>query len=332
VERIESESVVLGGTDDAIDDPGEYGLYWDDGYGWLGDVTAVTAAGVVRPFVSCGSPPPLAPIELDLDGWYYPRDPGDAGLAFDDVTYTSPVGELSAWYVPAAAAPASTWAVHVHGWGADRREAIRTLATYRAAGIDSLVVTARNDPGAPPDPSGRYRFGRSEWEDVDGAVRYALAHGAERVILVGYSTGAASEMAFLERSVLAGAAAGLVFDAPNLDLGAVVKERARDTALIPGLPLTVPNSLTAVAMIIADLRYDIGWRDIDSVDQPVDVPVLVFHGDEDDTVPLSVVEDFAGAHPAEVRLIVTAGAGHVLSWNVDRDRYERELGEFLSRW
>jgi len=333
IERIDGDTVVLSGDDTAIDDPGEYSLYWDGGFGLLGDVESITPEGVRRPFVvAVGSPPPLTPQEVDFDSWYYPANPGDAGLVFEDVIYSSPVGDMNAWYVPAGDLPAETWAIHAHGWRTDRREAIRTLPTFHGVGIDSLVIEYRNDPDAPPDPTALYRFGRTEWQDIEGAVRYALDHGAQRVILVGYSTGATGEMAFLERSELAGTVVGLVFDSPNIDFGRVIKTQARDTALIPGLPFTVPDSLTATAMLIADLRYDVGWRDIDYVDHdhPLTVPALVFHGDADGTVPLSVSEDFAKAHPDQVRLVITAQADHVRSWYVDRDRYERMLSEFLT--
>ena len=333
IERIDGDTIVLSGDDTAIDDPGEYALYWEDGFGLVGDVESITPVGVRRPFVvAAGAPPPLAPQEVDLDSWYYPTDPADAGLVFDEVTYNSPVGDMAAWYVPAGDVSAETWAIHAHGWRTDRREAIRTLPTYHAVGIDSLVIEYRNDPDAPPDPTGLYRFGRTEWQDIEGAVRYALDHSAEQVILVGYSTGATGEIAFLERSALAETVVGLVFDSPNIDFGRVVKTEARDTALIPGLPFTVPDSLTATAMFIADIRYDVGWQDIDYVDHdhPLTVPALVFHGDADRTVPLSVSEDFAEAHPDRVQLVVTAHADHVRSWNVDREGYERLLSEFLT--
>jgi hypothetical protein len=331
VERIDGDLIVLSGDDESIDDPGQYALYWEGGFGLVGEVISISPTGVERKYVgTTGSPPPLAPQEVDLDAWYYPRDPADAGLAFDDVTYSSPVGDMRAWYVPASDVPANTWAIHVHGWRADRRETIRTLPVFHAAGIDSLAVEYRNDPGAPPDPTGLYRFGRTEWEDIEGAVRYALDHGAAQIVLVGFSTGATGEMAFLERSDIAGSVVGVVFDSPNIDFGRAVKIEARDTALIPGLPFTVPDSLTATAMLIADLRYDVGWRDIDYVDNDrLTVPALVFHGDADRTVPLSVSEDFASAHPGQVELVITPGADHVRSWNVDRDRYERILSQFL---
>jgi alpha/beta superfamily hydrolase len=332
IEEIDGGIVVLAGGDDAINDPGDYALVWDGGFARIGDVDGSDSVGVRRPFTPVDGTPPMSPDEVDLDAWYYPTDPSDAGLDFTDVMFQSPVGDLNAWYVPASDAPVETWAIHTHGWRVDEREAIRALSTFKAAGMDSLVIEYRNDVDAPSDPSGLYRFGRTEWQDVEGAVRYAMDHGATRIVLVGYSTGGAADMAFLEQSELAGLVVGVVFDSPNLDFGRVVKGEAQDTSLIPGLPLKVPNSLTAVAMFITDMRFDVGWDEINylSRTEALTVPTLVFHGDVDGTVPLSVSQDLAANHPELVTLIVVPGADHVRSWNVDVDRYESSLETFLS--
>jgi pimeloyl-ACP methyl ester carboxylesterase len=333
IESINDDTVVLAGDDDAIEDPGVYALHWDGGFAVVGNVESVTPAGVSRPLVSItGTPPPMTPEEVDLDSWIYPTDPSDTGLIFENVTYTSPLGEMDAWYVPVGGAPADTWAIHAHGWRTDRREMIRTLPTFHDAGIDSLVIEYRNDPSAPADPSGLYRFGRTEWQDVEAAVRYALDHGAEQVILVGFSTGATGEFAFLEQSGISESVVGVVFDSPNIDFGRAVRTEAQQTTLVPGLPFTVPDSLTATAMFIADKRYDVGWEAIDYVghENAITVPALIFHGDADGTVPLSVSQDLAEAYPDLVTLVITPGADHVRSWNVDRDNYEEQLRRFLS--
>jgi pimeloyl-ACP methyl ester carboxylesterase len=332
IESIDSDTVVLGGDDDAIDDPGVYALHWDGGFALIGEVEAIDTQGVHRTLTGVtGTPPPISPEEVDLDSWIYPTDPSDAGLAFQNVAYTSPVGKMDAWYVPADDAPAATWAIHAHGWRTDRREMLRTLPTFHDAGIDSLVIEYRNDPDAPADPSGRYRFGLTEWQDIEAAVRYALESGAEQVILVGFSTGATGEVAFLERSEASHSVVGVVFDSPNLDFGRAVRIEAHQTILVPGLPFTVPDSLTATAMFIADKRYDVGWETIDYVghENAIAVPVLIFHGDADGTVPLSVSQDLGEAYPDLVTLVVTPDADHVRSWNVDPDGYEQALSQFL---
>ena len=95
IEAIDEEAVVLAGGDEAIDDPGDYALFWEDGYGHVGDVESVTSDGVRRPYEDAtGTTPPLSPEEVDFDSWYYPTDPADARLAFENVQYQSPLGDF----------------------------------------------------------------------------------------------------------------------------------------------------------------------------------------------------------------------------------------------
>ena len=85
--------------------------------------------------------------------------------------------------------------------------------------------------------------------------------------------------------------------------------------------------------MISGWRFGIDWGDLDYVAKAdlLDIPVLVLHGNEDDTVPLEISERFAAARPDLVELEVFDGAGHVRSWNVDQDRYLEVVGEFLDR-
>ena len=79
-----------------------------------------------------------------------------------------------------------------------------------------MVITYRNDLGEPESPDGFHWYGQHEWKDLEGAARYALEHGAEELILVGYSMGGGIVMNFLYRSPLANKVEGVILDAPML--------------------------------------------------------------------------------------------------------------------
>ncbi len=322
----------------AIGHPGVLGLWWPDGYGRLGEVEEVVGLHVTRSFQHLvGAPPPICsegPLEdcppVDIEAYAYPSDPGDAGLDFEETSYDSPLGPMGAWLVPG---DGSRWAIHVHGWTAERREAIRVLPTFRGAGFTSLVIDYRNDPGEPQDPSGRYRFGLTEWEDVEGAVRYALSRDAEDVVLVGYSTGAAHIMSFLERSALASSVRGLVFDAPNVSLVEAVRFGS-EGATFPGTPIRIGRLVREVGLWMADLRWSIDWETTNYVERApsiIRVPALVFHGTADQRIPISVSRRLEALAPDMIQLVETPAAGHVMSWNADPERYEAYLGRFLDR-
>jgi pimeloyl-ACP methyl ester carboxylesterase len=320
-----------------IGHPGTLGLFWDGGYGQVGELTAVEGLRITREFrLMEGDAPPVCPEtssedcpEVNLDAWAYPTHPGDAGLEFEESTYTSPLGPMGAWLVPARGA--RRWALHVHGLAAGRREAIRLLPALHRAGLTSMVIDYRNDPGAPSDPTGRYRFGLEEWADVEAAVSDVLARAADDVVLVGYSTGGSHIMSYLERSDLKSAVAGVVLDSPNVILAETVRHGLPDSAAWLGLP--VGQLAAEMGMWIADHRWRIDWETTNYVARAGEIltmPTLVFHGTSDHTVPISVSRQLEARAPT-VTLVETQAAGHVMSWNADPARYERHLQGFLAR-
>lgn len=332
VREVSRDRIVLEapGPRQDIGHPGTLGLAWDDGYGQLEDVIDVRGSRFIRPFHSLQGSPPLCAGSLEscppveIDPYAFPNDPNDVDLAFDLITYQSPVGSMGAWLVPAETT--ETWAVLCHGWTAEKRELIRMLPVFHEVGFNSLVIDYRNDPGAPPDVTGRYRFGLSEWKDLESAVGLTIEQGAEKIVVGGCSTGGALVMAFLERSPLADAVSAVFLDAPNVVLAEAIRHGAHHLRATP--------LMIEFGMWIADLRWKIDWEATNYVaraGETLRVPTLVFHGTSDQTIPISISRQLEARSPKMVELVETPAAGHVMSWNADPTRYERYLRNFLRR-
>ncbi len=316
----------LDGTDPTLTRPGIFGLTWPGGYARVGEVVAERDDEVTRIVVD-GSVPDVG-AAVGLDPFVYEGDPESAlGIPFRDVTIPGPLGEMPAWWILGGR---DFWVIQIHGKGSSREEALRTVPVIRELGYPQLVITYRNDPEAPADPSGFYQYGATEWEDLAAAVDFAAERGAKKVILVGYSTGASIAASYMLRAEDPGMIAGAVYDAPNLDMGATIDFGASQRTL-PLVPLPVPGSLAEVAKFLAALRYDVNWELLDyaKLGGQVRVPVLVFHGLEDTTVPIESSREFADRQPNFVKLIEVPRAGHVQSWNVDAELYENVLSDFL---
>ena len=329
VESVDGDRITLASNDSARrNHPGRLGLHWAGGYGQVTEILRRDAGSTARRFEVLEGDPPSEGTEVDLDAWAFPSNPSDVDLEWSEIDFATDIGSLEAWVVPGGD---DVWAIHVHGWRAARQEAIRMLPVYHRQGITSMVIDYRNDPGAPVDPSGHYRFGLSEWIDVEAAVREAMSRGPTRLVLAAYSTGAAAVMAFMERSPQARQVAALVLDAPNINMMETVHHAASEMRL-PLLTLPMPRSVTNVAMAIADLRWDVDWGSINYISRAhlLDVPILVFHGTADSRVPLSVSRALHEANPEYVELVEVAGAGHVSSWNADPEAYEARLEQFLA--
>jgi pimeloyl-ACP methyl ester carboxylesterase len=317
----------------------EVGLRWESGYARLGPLDARPAdreAGdgpleIERPMLVLegSAPGPGTPAELDVRT--YPAAPLRAGLDLIEVSVPGPLGAYPAWFgSPFGDDTSDTWAIVVHGNSLSPADGLRMVPIFAGEGLPTLVATYRNDPGAPADPSGKLRYGLTEWEDLEAMVRHALDQGSDGVILDGYSMGAAVVMAFLQRSRLAGEVRGVVFDAPMLDFSETVDDNASREEVAPGVPL--PSSLTSVAKWLAQRRFGVDWTGLDYLGDTsayTGIPFLVFHGTADTTVPIDTSREFERLLPDQVELVEVDGAEHIESWNLDPADYARRVQSFV---
>ena len=323
---LEDGLVTLSATSEAEEDgdwarDGVFGLQWEGSYGRVGDIVEIDDERVVREFSPMLGKPTVGGLAR-LDSFAFPEDPQKAhGIAFEEVTFTSPLGEFDAWFVDGYR---DTWVIFVHGRAANRRESLRILPEIHEMGFPALVITYRNDDGVPEDPTGRYQYGKTEWQELDAAASYALDQGADSIVLVGYSMGGAVTASFLYRSPLSTRVVGVILDSPLLDFGAAVDHGASERG--------VPAPLNWIGRRIAALRFDIDWGELDYVGRAgeLEAPILLFHGDDDDTAPVATSDALAEARPDIVTYVRVAGAGHVRSWNTDPDAYGAAVRDFLN--
>ena len=332
VAEIGTDTVTLTQGDPAdgeLFNPGHYGLNWENGYGTVDEIINRTESQVTRRFTPLGGESLSAGTAVDVDFWVYPEDFRQAvDLDFEDVEYPSPLGPMDAVFVSGSS---DTWVVAVHGRNASPRETLRIAQPLSAAGYPILAITHRNDRDQPADPSGFLQFGATEWEDVEGAVEYAVAQGANRIVLVGLSSGAAAAFSFVEKSGLADRVSGIVFDSPNIDIGATVTYGASQRKL-PLIGLPVPSSLAWAAKTISSVRFGVDWGDLDYISRAdrLNAPVLVIHGTGDASVPIATSRRLAESRPDLVTLVEFEGAAHVQSWNADPGRYEETVLTFIN--
>ncbi|HEX2161132.1 MAG TPA: alpha/beta fold hydrolase [Thermoleophilaceae bacterium] len=323
--RASSPGRVVLERDEDTERPGIYGLEWEGGHAIAGRVVDSDADTVTRSLRRLrrlrGHLPAGTKVELDQD--VYSGDPRQArGLPFERVSIKGELGALPAWRIPGRG---STWAIFVHGINGSPRAGLRIAPALRRAGLPSLLITYRNDPGAPPAPDGLHHLGMTEWRDVEAAARFAVRRGARRLVVIGYSMGGAIVTQFAQRSPLARRLSALVLDAPALSWKPIFDFQAGER----GLP-----KLTSTALETAiDLRIPIDWDRLDALRHTaeLDLPILLFHGLEDDVIPISISDGFANRLPDSVTYHRVPHAGHVESWNVDPRLYERRLRDFLRK-
>lgn len=322
IDAVDGDRVSYSGVGPEMSDQGLMGIGTvQGGYVQTDDPQTSGAAGSRAVTARVLAPDPAAGQPAVLDGWYFPSNPlVGLGLPYEDVEIETPLGPAPAWLIPGTA---TTWVVYTHGRGAAPREGLRMASTVADLGYPMLLIRYRNDSRAPAG-NGYAQFGVDEWSDLEGAVQYALDNGAERVVLAGSSMGGSVSLAFLQNSDLADRVVGAFLDAPLTDFGQVVELGAADRG--------IPGPVAGLAMRVAQWRFGF---DFEAADYTADAggfrtPMLIVQGTADTTVAPEVSAAFAAAaQPGLVTLELFEGAGHLLSWNVDRTRYEALLGGFL---
>ncbi len=333
---IHTDSVSLGLTPETVV-PGRYGLWLDGGASHirLGDVLEVDEEhGRVRRELLGVDLGRLRPGPARWNSYYWAQPPDVAlGLPTEHVVIGTDVGPAPAWVVPGET-DTGRWAVLVHGRGARREEALRGIRPLRESGFTVLVPTYRNDEVAPPGPDGRYNLGLSEWNDIEQAVLYAVEHGASEVVLVGWSMGGAIALQLLDRSWTSSFVSRVVLDGPVIDWGDVLDHHARlhhVPSLVGSLGRTLMGRRWARRLVGVHEAVDVAKTNWVRRSDELSHPVLLIHSRDDEFVPCGPSAALAQVRPDLVDFEEWSVARHCKEWNVDPERWERAVREFVWR-
>jgi uncharacterized protein len=335
--------VIFAATPDATVD-GVYGFFFDGGRGHarIGRILSYSPAErtVLREVEHVYS----GDMATARRGWWsgaaYP-DPAALGLPVEDVLIDVDAGTAPAWLVRAAPVSedvgpqdvgSDIWAIMVHGRGATRLEGLRALRPAWELGMSSLLISYRNDGLAPSASDGRYGLGSTEWRDVDATIDYALQQGAREVVLFGWSMGGAICLQTADLSRHRHLIRAMVLDAPVISWVNVLAHHAELNR--------IPSSVGRYGQLmlshrlgrrLTGLAAPVDLKAMDWVSRAVELrtPTLIVHSVDDEYVPYGPSAVLAEKNPEMVTFEPFDRALHTKEWNVDPERWERQVTAWL---
>lgn len=256
-------------------------------------------------------------------GIYTPKSVVD--IEYEDIFYQSDIGQFPAYLTSSGD---DGVVIFVHGFRGDYSREV--FAQLRAKdlmdmGFRSMIISYRNDRGLPKDPSGIFQYGVSEWKDIDAAIDEARKI-SENVVLWGISGGGGPVSSWIQNTDDISKVSGIIYEAPVISFWESVE--VNGAARFPWLP----QGLFSYFKIVTELRYGVDFDSMDFRDAVInsDIPVLLFHGDDDEWVPVEMSDLIAESRNKNFTYIRSENVGHVTSWNADPENYVLQMSVFLS--
>ncbi len=230
--------------------------------------------------------------------------------------------------------------VLLHGWSGSVAPDIVEYGPFlrRVAGLLALDFRGHGESDDAPTT-----FGLHEVEDVAGALAWLGERGIRRVALVGTSMGAITAIAAV--GILGDgslASADMDLDAPA---GVEPPPRPRIVAVVadsaaPELAVAVGSRLPGpFGRVVANRLFVAAARELGAdprATEPIrmiglvePVPLLLIHGEDDDTVPLADGRRLAAAAGPSAEHWVVPGAGHAGAHAADPAGWESRVGAWL---
>jgi fermentation-respiration switch protein FrsA (DUF1100 family) len=225
--------------------------------------------------------------------------PTDVGLKYEDLSLRTSDGvRIHGWYVPRADALATILFCHGNAGNVSHRlDKLKILSTL---GFNVVMFDYRGygRSEGKPDETGLYLDAQAAWDDL-----VSRGEDPKRIVLAGESLG-----------------------------GAVAIELATQ---VEPLAVVVESTFTSLADVgkkhypLLPVRWVIGdqYQSSDKIGL-VKCPVLIFHGAEDELVPISMARSLFDAAPQPKRFIETPGGHNDAGFSYTPD-YAKMLRQFV---
>lgn len=310
--------------------PGQWGLYYD-GHGHVtisGTPTIDEKTATWR--VIRGTPPPEG-TRVAWTGIVRPT-PGAAGFLAHDHHFDTPAGSAPAWFI--GATPGSeerVWTVHIYGRGSTRAGVLRGVEATAVAELPAVLPTYRNSFEGPRSGHGRIGLGSGETEDIAAALAELSVTGDEKFILVGWSMGAQIALSLATDARWRSRVIGLVLESPVIDWRRTLAHNGRRLWIPPFVGSEARlwlESPTLSRMVGMERPVDFDSMDFLARADEVAQPVLILHGDGDNSTPISASREFARIHGNTT--LVETKSRHTSGWNVDQHLWSDSVTDFVS--
>tara|TARA_B100001971_G_scaffold67532_1_gene62178 strand:+ start:1051 stop:1818 length:768 start_codon:yes stop_codon:yes gene_type:complete len=247
---------------------------------------------------------------IDQKMIYYPErtiaaTPADVGLEYEDAFLTTSDGvKIHGWWAPGGSKTTLLW---FHGNGGNIGDRVENLLLlHDRLGVSVFILDYRG-------------YGRSEGKPSEKGL-YLDAEAAVEYLTREHGLSVADDVVVFGRSLGCGVAVEVA-----------ARHQVRAVILESGFPSvqamvdrTYPFLPSSMLLSLVEARYDSASKLPD-----VHAPVMVLHGDRDQTVSIAMGEELFESANEPRRFYTISGADHNDTYHVGGEAYFEALREFL---
>ena len=232
------------------------------------------------------------------------QTPADVGLPYEDISFTAADGtRLHGWFAPGAGADTLLW---FHGNAGNISYRVQNiLILNRRLRVNVFIFDYRGYGHSEGSPSERGLYA-----DADAALTYLQSRpdvDPNRIILFGRSLGCAVAVeTAMRRPVKA-----VILEAPFTSIAGMARSTGPITGLVP-IHWLIKSKFDSLSKIAS-----------------VQSPLMILHGDQDDTVPIAMARALYAAANAPKRFHSIPGATHNDTYLIGGDAYFAALQDFI---
>ena len=228
----------------------------------------------------------------------------------------------------AAYSDGHTWAVVCHGYVGEPADMAKYAYHFAQMGMSVLMPAARGHERNVD--AGLIQMGWQDARDLIGWIEDIVAADPEaRIMLFGTSMGGFEVMAASGQDGLSENVCLAVEDCGYTSVWDEFVVQLDNVFGLPSFPIL--NVADAACLLRAGYTFESASA-VESLRQ-ASVPMLFIHGDEDDFVPFSMLDECYEACASEQKeRLVVPGAGHGLSASTDPELYWGTVDAFVGRY
>jgi len=198
---------------------------------------------------------------------------------YKNISFTSSESEekINGWFFSAKGS--KTTVLLVHGYGKNRlqfdEETFKLISRFTNEGFNVMTFDLRGSGNSAGSIS---TFGRNETEDVLSAIKYLKQQETEKIVLMGFSTGASSCLSAVSETPYKDSIIGLVGDSPYSKIDNYLDYAIKSNSWLGDFPFkyTIDFAVRKLSKVTNELDI------IPKIPKIIPTPVLLIDGEQQD--------------------------------------------------